>query len=156
MTERSSVNRMVRKSRNPNSSISNIDQLVTGFISTTPEHPRLDSLAAVRCEFAKLYREVRDGRRGLRRSALMVQILREIRETLRSDQPPQIVNASVVVEPPKVSPVTKLVQQLLAGREQVPAATQEPPASLERPDIKAEGSAVGDSLDGPLGRHDER
>ncbi len=51
----------------------------------TPEHPRLDSLPAVRRELAKLYREIRDGRRGLRRSALMVQILREIRETLRSD-----------------------------------------------------------------------
>ena len=96
MTEHSSVTRMVRNPKRPSSDVSVLDQPVTGPISTTPEHPRLDSLAAVRCEFAKLYREVRDGRRGLRRSALMVQILREIRETLRSDQPPQIVNANVI------------------------------------------------------------
>lgn len=95
-----------------------VPELERGFIpgGRVPSGPHLENLDAVRREFAKLYRELRVGRTGLKRASLMLQSLREVRESLVQKTAPSI-NHNTLVVTGEIPPSLRLVQELFRGRE---------------------------------------
>lgn len=112
------------------------------------KHPRLHNLDEVRREFAKLYRELRAGRTGLKRAALMLQTLREIRETFAAQNPKPSHPTNVLVVageiPPGLQRVTEMFGTEPVSRPALAAPVQERPVPVA--DAWHEANGCGETV----------